>query len=289
MANKLASEFDNRQYMIHKNFELYYYENILLTGVDAHKHNYYEILFFVEGNVSMNIENTSYHLKNGDILIIPPNTFHNIINHDLSTPYHRFVFWLSRSYYRSIINYSDELGYIFENTIKNKQYVYSNDLLIFNSIQSKLFSIIDEIHSERYAKEIKIGTSIYDLIIQLNRMTRKNEIESYKSHHRLFPNIIQYIENHIHEDLTLNMIAEKFYVSKFYIAHAFKEKFGISVHKYITKKRLQMVCDTFMTSENITDIFHQYGFKDYSSFYKAFKKEYGYSPKEYKEKHMINA
>ena len=290
MANKLASEFDNRQYMIHNNFEVYYYENTLLTGVDTHKHNYYEILFFVEGNVSMHIENTSYHLKNGDILIIPPNTNHHIINHDLTIPYKRFVFWLSRPYYRSIRNYSNDLGFIFDNTINKKQYIYSNDAIGFNSIQSKLFAIIDEIHLDRYAKDIKIATSIYDLVIQLNRMVYKSEkTEIYKNHHRLFPNIIQYIENHIQEELTLDSIAEKFYVSKFYIAHAFKEKFGISVHKYITKKRLQMVCNALLNHENITDIFHQYGFKDYSCFYKAFKKEYGYSPKEYKEKNMTTA
>ena len=290
MPHKLASEFDNRQHMIHKNFELYYYENVLLTGVDAHKHNYYEVLFFVEGNVSMNIENTSYHLKDGDIVIIPPNTFHNIINHDLSIPYRRFVFWLSRPYYRSILNYSNELSYIFDNTKNNKQYVYPNDSIGFNSIQSKLFAILDEIHSERYAKDIKIATSIYDLIIQLNRMVLDGiDMKIHRTHTRLFPNIVQYIENHIQEDLTLDTIAETFYVSKFHIAHAFKDKFGISVHKYIIKKRLQMVCDALLNNENITDIFHQYGFKDYSSFYKAFKKEYGCSPKEYKENNMTNA
>ena len=50
-----------------------------------------------------------------------------------------------------------------------------------------------------------------------------------------------------------------------------------------------MVCNALLNNENITEIFHQYGFKDYSSFYKAFKKEYGYSPKEYKEKNMTKA
>lgn len=290
MVSKLASEFDNRQYMIHNNFELYYYENTLLTGVDTHKHNYYEILFFLEGNVSMYIENSFYHLKNGDILIIPPNTNHHIINHDLTVPYKRFVFWLSRPYYRSIRNYSNDLGFIFDNTVKNKHYIYSNDSITFNSVQSKLFAIIDEIHSDRYAKDIKITTGIYDLVIQLNRMVYKpTKTEIYKNHQRLFPNIVQYIENHIQEELTLDSIAEKFYVSKFYIAHAFKEKFGISVHKYITKKRLQMVCNALLNNDNITDIFQQYGFKDYSSFYKAFKKEYGYSPKEYKDKNMTTA
>lgn len=290
MTNKHATEFDNRQYMIHDKFELYYYENTLLSGVELHKHNYYEILFFVEGKVTMNIENTSYPLKSGDILIVPPNTLHNIVNHDLSIPYRRFVLWVSRPYYRSIINFSNDLSYIFDNTKKKKEYLYPNDLIVFNAIQSKLFALIDEIHSVRYAKDIKIGTSIYDLVIQLNRMAYKtSETEVYKNHNRLFPNIIQYIENHIHEELTLVSIAETFYVSKFYVAHAFKDKFGISVHKYIIKKRLQMVCDALMNNENITDVFHQYGFKDYSSFYKAFKKEYGYSPKEYKEKNMTNA
>lgn len=290
MVKKLVSEYDNRQYMIHDRFELYYYENSLVTSNDSHKHNYYEILFFMEGNVSMMIENVIYHLKNRDILIIPPNTMHHIINHDLSIPYRRFVFWLSRNYYRSIKNYSNELSYLFEHTRKNRQYIYSNDVITFNSIQTKLFSLIDEIHSNHFAKEAKIGTSIYDLIIQLNRIAYEmNTIHQHKNHNRLHSNIIQYIENHINEDLTLDSIADTFYVSKYHISHVFKENYGISLHKYITKKRLQMVCNALLNNENITEIFHQYGFKDYSSFYKAFKKEYGYSPKEYKEKNMANA
>lgn len=289
MTKKHTTEFDNRQYMINDKFELYYYENNLLTGVDSHKHNYYEIFFFVEGNASMVIENKPYRLKSGDILIIPPNTLHHIVNHDLTIPYRRFVFWLSRSYYRTIKSYSNELNYIIEHTRKEKQYVYSNDVITFNSIQSKLFSIIEEIHSCRYAKEIKINTCIYDLMIHLNRMAYELNDSNHKNHNRLHSNIIEYIENHINEDLTLDSIAETFYVSKYHIAHVFKESYGISIHKYITKKRLQMVCNALLNSENITDIFHQYGFKDYSSFYKAFKKEYGYSPKDYKEKNMINA
>ena len=290
MANKHASEFDNRQYMIHDKYELYYYENNLLTVVDSHKHNYYEILFFVEGNVSMVIENTSYHLKGGDILLIPPNIPHHIVNHDLNIPYHRFVFWISRPYFRMIKNYSNELGYIFDHVRKTKQYVYSNDLVTFKTIQSKLFNLVEEMHSFRYAKESKIGISIYDLMIDLNRMAYETEESyTYKIHNRLHSNIIQHIENHINEDLTLDSIADTFYVSKYYIAHVFKENYGISIHRYITKKRLQLVCNALLNDENITDIFHQYGFKDYSSFYKAFKKEYGYSPKEYKEKNMINA
>lgn len=290
MKNLHASEFDNRQYMIHDNFEIHYYENNLLASVDVHKHNYYEIFFFVEGNVSMVIEDISYYLKPGNIILIPPKTNHYVINHDLDVPYRRFVLWLSLPYYRTIKNYSNELDFVFNLVRNKKQYIYSNDLMQSNMIQAKLFNLIEELHSYRYARETRIGISIYDLMVFLNRMAYENqEITTKQMQNRLHSNIAQYIENHISEELTLDSIADSFYVSKYYISHKFKEKYGISVHKYIIKKRLEMVCNALLNNENITDIFHQYGFKDYSSFYKAFKKEYGYSPKEYKEKNMMNA
>ena len=75
-------------------------------------------------------------------------------------------------------------------------------------------------------------------------------------------------------------------MSKYHIAHIFKENTGISIHQYIMKKRLAACRDAILSNISITKAYLMFGFKDYSSFYRAFKKEFGISPKEYKDSKM---
>ena len=81
----------------------------------------------------------------------------------------------------------------------------------------------------------------------------------------------------------MERLADEFYVSKYHIAHVFKENVGLSIHQYITKKRLCLCQEAIRAKMNITEVYHAYGFGDYSSFYRAFKKEFGISPKEFRD------
>ena len=75
-------------------------------------------------------------------------------------------------------------------------------------------------------------------------------------------------------------------MSGFYFAHVFKEQGGISVHQYILKKRMQASREAILGGENISQVYERFGFRDYSSFYRAFRREYGMSPKEYREERL---
>ena len=153
-----------------------------------------------------------------------------------------------------------------------------------------MFSLIDETHSERFAKEAKILVLLSDFMLIINRFVYEanNHNELDEDNSTLYQAIIQYIETHIDEDLSLDVLSQKFHVSKFHLSHLFTDEAGLSIHKYITKKRLSMCLDAILSGHEISDICSTYGFTDYSVFYRAFVKEYGKSPKKYRDEILRN-
>ncbi|MBQ7930941.1 MAG: helix-turn-helix transcriptional regulator [Clostridia bacterium] len=168
-----------------------------------------------------------------------------------------------------------------------RRYVFHYDMISFHTLQGKIFRLIEEIHSERFGRNAQISLCVNDLILHLNRTVYEmNHPRGSKTEEDLYEGLIQYIEQHLEENLSLESLAQHFFVSKYHIAHLFKERLGLSIHQYIIKKRLAACRDAICSDAGITQIYELYGFQDYSSFFRAFKKEYGMSPKEYRTHYL---
>lgn len=284
MKKKLQSRFRSRQYMLSKDYEIYYYKDHDLSKVDSHAHNYYEFYFFLEGDVSMEIAGTVYPLQQGDVVLIPPGIFHHAVIHSTEIPYRRFVFWITEEYLSHMMEDSAVYGYLMQYVRTRGEYIFHNDRICFNGIQMKVFRLIEETKGERYGREAQISLCIRDLILHLNRLIyEKKHAKTCQEEQELYSALMEYIEDHLDEELSLEALAAEFFVSKYYIAHTFKDHIGIPIHQYIMKKRLDAVREALRSGQQAGGACMQYGFKDYSVFYKAFKKEYGMSPSQWKD------
>ena len=119
----------------------------------------------------------------------------------------------------------------------------------------------------------------------LNRAIREGSAKPLRAEKpELLDRVMAYIEEHLAEKITLDDIARQFFVSQSSISHLFKQKMGVSIYHYVTQRRLIFAKNLIAEGLPLELLAMRVGFSDYSSFYRAFKQEYGTSPRQYRKR-----
>lgn len=289
MKGNLRSAFNTRQYMQSKDFEAFYYSDLNFQTLPAHTHNYYEFYLFLEGDLDLEISGHARPLHPGDMVLVPPGVSHHALMHSSDRPYRRFVLWVSQEYAARLLKESPDYVFLMQRAATSSRCYYHFHEAEFSSIQSRLIRLLEEFHSNRYGRNAAVYLALNDLLLYMNRIIYEREHPVVSGSGDLMQEITLFIDEHLTEDLSLDVLADHVCLSKYYIAHYFKDNLGISIHQYITKKRLQSCSEAIAAGSDITRTFDEYGFRDYSSFYRMFRKEYGMSPREFQEARRMNA
>lgn len=273
-----AQRFDPRQNMNRKNYEIFHYLDIKTRHVDAHYHDFYEIYFFIAGEVDYWIDGSLYHLKSGDVLLINPLELHRTVVKEKSEEYERIVLWVDKEFLKTLFENSDECF-----DVKRENY----KKIIRPSVEEReeLFNLFETMVREFYSKEYKSEIYSYAALIQimafLNRLSFGESSVETKSlaTPTLIADVMEYIGEHFNEELSLDSLAKRFFISKYHLSHEFTKAVGTSVHRYQTLKRLNNAYEMLKSGVSAQEVSVKCGFSDYTSFFRAFKTEYSVSPR----------
>ena len=134
-----------------------------------------------------------------------------------------------------------------------------------------------------YGSDVVARACLLQLLAGLNRFAlaapARHEVEDKAG--PVVAEVLHYINEHYPDELSLDLLSAKFFISKYHLSHEFHRLVGTSVYRYIIQKRLVIAKQMLANGVAPTDVYGHCGFGDYANFYRAFKAEYHISPKQF--------
>lgn len=252
--------------------------------LQLHSHTFYEILYCTNTcGAEYLLGSERYRLQRGDIVIVPPGISHRpILPETMTEPYQRDVLWIST-----------ELLTVLNRFYAKEPFDHLSQGRLLRTAGSKWESLgllfrqgVMETERQDFGWEVSVLGNSVQLLVLLQRMILDLNTPLKAEQPELLDQVIAYIEEHLDGNLTLVDTSAHFFVSESTITHSFRKKMGVSFHHYVTQRRLIAAKTLIQQGHSLESIGEQVGFSDYSSFYRAFKKEFGISPRQYRKLHL---
>lgn len=252
---------------------------------DIHVHDCYEIYYSIAGGKQFLINEHVYDFSSNDIFFI--NNFEPHYLQSINLDEHeRIVIHIHPKYLKDLSTLQTDLEYCF--TYRND--VHNNRISMTADEQKRFLYFINQLSSqERYGQDILDHAMFLRLMVFLNDVFIRqmngddNATKTISISNQTFHEILSYINQHLSENLSIQMLADHFYLSPSYLCTYFKTSTGTTIKKYIIAQRINLAKSLLASGHTTSEACELCGFKDYSNFYKTFTKMVGISPKSYSQ------
>lgn len=229
-------------------------------------HIYHELILFLDGDADFISEDLHMHVKPQTMIVIPKETYHQMVIHGDPERYHRCVLQFDDT---------DEYAMPAESSGGNILAVEADQEILY--LFRKLIGTAkqESSNAEQVLKAVLV--LLLDAIMQ--KKERSGEELPQSEVVRL---AVAYINRNLGQPLTVGGIAQACNTSASALSHVFKKEMYCSVHKFVLKKRLISAHHKIIAGQAATVVAEECGFKDYSGFYKQYKKAFGVAPSQRK-------
>lgn len=249
--------------------------------MDMHIHDCYEIYFSVTGGKQFLIDNKYYKIEPGDVFVINQYESHYLSQIDQMI-HERIVISIHPDFLKKISTLSTNLTSCFT----NRSTGFSHQIRLTKEQQHRFRNYVHKITSAQgYGSDLIENTAFIEIMILLNSLflgrCSSHVTNSSSQYKQTVTQIIDYINQMIYEDITIQKLSEHFYLSESYICRIFKQETGTTINKYLTARRISIAKSKLVEGFSVTEVCAMCGFNDYSNFVKSFTKAVGISPKRY--------
>ena len=230
------------------------------------KLNSYLFFIVLEGDGTLIYKDNEYKLSENSCVFIDCKYKHSHISDNFKIAWIHFCGLQMEDIYNKYLE-------------RNGKFVFKTSSI--NEYSKIIDNIMDIANGESFIKDMEIYSNIAQLLTKIMKETIYND-DSKKKYN--LEDIRKYLDENYTNEITLDSLSNTFYINKFYLTRAFKDKYGTTINNYLLDKRIMKAKELLRYSNNsIDDIAKLCGIKDQNYFSRLFKKVEGTSPIKYRK------
>ena len=266
---------------LHEEYRLFHSSDRRDMDFEAHCHDFHKIVLCLKGQVTYIMEGNTYYLRSWDILLIPIHQIHRSILRSGEEPYERMILWINDSFLQ---RFGEEaLADVFRWPYRAKSGLFRPDAGSRAALLEKLQGAERSQNSALSGHRLLADTYILQFLLELGALLpgeeRSADAGTVASDPRM-RSMLEYINANLEKDLSVDVLSRMFYISPSYLMHAFKRHMGCTLHRYVSQKRLVSASERIRRGEGVLEAASRSGFSEYTTFLKAFRRQYGCAPGE---------
>ncbi len=257
-----------------EDFRLFHLQGAQNVKSEYHYHEFCKLLILVSGTGGYSVEGRRYALQPGDIALVGSRAVHRP-EFTPDAPYERIIVYIDPDFLRRQSTPDCDLSDIFSG--RQGHILRSNK-------QQRLLALAryleQELSGQEFGRVILSTGALLRLLVEIGReqaSNRQNPSPIAPSDSRV-AQLMDYIRTHAAEDLSIDTLADHFYMSKYHMMRLFREETGQSIYGYLTQQRLILARSLIDSGTRATEAAFRSGFATYSSFTRAYGKQFGATP-----------
>ena len=256
-------------------FRLFHLADSRRERIEYHYHTFHKIIILLAGKAGYAIEGERYDLSPGDFVLVGRGSIHRpeVADDDF---YERIILYIDPAYLASLSTEDCDLEGCFRQAQTAFRYVYRDE---GGSRVRQLFETLARTARDGgYGAALLERAQFLELMVEVNRVCRGgHQVQAAAGDSKVVA-LLQYLNLHLTEELSIDQLAERFYISKYHMMRRFRQETGYSVHGYLTEKRLLLAQQLLARGCTPAEAAVRAGYQDYSTFSRAYKKQFGRSP-----------